>query len=145
MGCPSCGGNDFSERSSFKTASEPLLGAVSTSVTVDLMSCNRCGVDIPAVRGRQHYAVVSEKKLSALVADLEEAKRINSETQGLLDRLASRSQSLSAEVEKCRAEGEISVMEERVAALEAETEGLEARRARLARTLESAASRIPVA
>jgi hypothetical protein len=143
MLCPSCSGDSFSERSSFETASEPLLGAASTYVTVDLMNCNRCGADIPAVRGRRHYAVVSEKRLSALVADLEEAKRINSETQALLDKLVGRSQKLSAEVERCRAEAEVSVMEAKVAALEAETRGLEGRRARLAKTLELVASRIP--
>jgi len=143
--CPSCNGDSFSERSSFKTASEPLMGAASTLVTVDLMSCERCGADLPAVRGRRHYTLVSERKLSALVSDLEEARRINLEMQRSVDTLARRSQSLSAEIEKCRAEGEISVMEERVAALETETEGLEGRRAKLTKTLELMASRIPVA
>ncbi len=59
--------------------------------------------------------------------------------------MARRSQSLGAEIERCKAEGEISVMKERVAALEAETDGLEGRRARLAKTLQSIASRMPAA
>lgn len=143
--CPNCNGDSFAERSSFKTASEPLLGAASTTVVVDLMSCKRCGADIPAVRGRRNYTLVSDKKLSALVADLEEAQRINSEMQGLIDAMAKRSQSLVAEIERCKAEGEISVMKVKVAALEAETDGLEQRRARLAETLEVVASRIPAA
>jgi len=143
--CPSCNGDSFDERSSFKTTSEPVLGALSTGVFVDLMSCKRCGADLPAVRGRRRYSLVSEEKLSALVADLEEARRINSEMQGLLDMMATRSQSLSEQIERCRADGEISVMEARVAALEAETDGMEGRRTRLAKTLDLMASRIPAA
>jgi hypothetical protein len=145
MVCPSCNGDSFTERSSFKTASEPILGSASSDVIVDLMNCTRCGADIPAVRGRRSYTLVADKKLSALVADLEEAQRINSEMQGLLDNMAKRSQILSKEIERCRAQGEIKVMEEKAAVLEAETDGLEERRARLARTLESIASRMPAA
>ncbi len=141
--CPSCNGDSFAERSSFKTTSEPVLGAASTNVVVDIMSCERCGVDIPAVRGRRRYTLVSDQKLSALLAELEEAHRLNSEMQGLLDALARRAQTLGAEIERCRAQGEISVMEARVAALEAETGGMEERRARLAKTLDLMASRIP--
>lgn len=143
LSCPSCKGDDFAERSSFRTNSEPLLGAVSTNVIVDLMSCNRCGADLPVVRGRRRYTLVSKQRLTTLVADLEEAQRINSEMQGLLDMLARRSQTLSAEIERCRAEGEISVVEGRIAALEAETDGLEGRRTRLAKTLDLMASRVP--
>ncbi|HVC27393.1 MAG TPA: hypothetical protein VND40_04460, partial [Nitrososphaerales archaeon] len=79
--CPSCSGDSFVERSSFKTASEPVLGAASTSVTIDLMNCKRCGADMPAVRGRRNYTLISDKKLSAFLADLEEAQRTNSEMQ----------------------------------------------------------------
>jgi hypothetical protein len=143
--CPSCNGDSFSERSSFKTASEPVLGAASTSVIIDLLSCKRCGADLPAVRGKRNYTLVTEKKLTALVADLEEAMRTNSEMQGLVEALAKRSQSLGAEIERSRVEGEASVLEARVAALASETDGLQGRRARLAKTLELMASRIPVA
>ncbi len=141
--CPSCGGDGFSERTSFKTASEPVLGSASTGVVIDLMNCKRCGADMPAVRGRRSYTLIGDKKLSAILADLEEARRTNSEMQGLVDNMAKRSQSLGREIERCRAEGEISVMRTKVAGLEAETDGLELRRARLARTLESIASRTP--
>ena len=143
MVCPSCNGDSFTERSSFKTASEPILGSASSDVIIDLMNCTRCGADIPAVRGRRSYTLVADKKLSGLVADLEEAQRINSEMQGLLDSMAKRSQILEKEIERSRAQGEIKVMEEKAAALESETDGLEERRARLARTLESIASRMP--
>ena len=143
--CPSCNGDSFAERSSFKTTSEPLMGAASANVVVDLMSCTRCGADLPAVRGRRHYALVGKEKLATLIADLEEAKRINSEVERLIDTMAKRSQSLSVEIERTRARGEISVMEERVAALEAETNGLEGKRDRLAKTLELMAARMPAA
>jgi len=139
--CPSCNGDSFAERSSFKTASEPILGTESSPVMVDLMSCKRCGADIPAVRGRRNYMLVGDKKLSALLADLEEAQRINSEMEALIDTMTKRSRSLSAEIERCKEEGEVSFMEVRAAALKAETDGLEARRARLAKTLELVASR----
>jgi len=143
--CPSCQGDAFVERSSFKTASEPVLGAASNGVIIDLMNCTRCGADMPAVRGRRSYTLISDKKLSAFLADLEEAQRINNEMQALVDKMARRSQSLGAEIERCRAQGEIMAMKERVAALEAETDGLEGRRARLAEMLQSIASRIPAA
>ncbi len=141
--CPSCNGESFSERSSFKTTSEPLSGVASTNVVVDLMSCKRCGVDFPAVRGRRRYALVGSEKLAALISDLEEAKRINSEMQGLFDTMARRSQSLGAEIERCKVNGEVSVIEARIAALESETSGLEGKRDRLARTVELIASRRP--
>jgi hypothetical protein len=145
MLCPSCNGDSFSERSSFKTTSEPLLGVASTNVIVDLMNCNRCGADIPAVRGKRRYTLVGKEKLAALVADLEEAQRANLEMRGLLDALARRAQTLNAEIEMCKAEGDISVMEAKVAALEQETDGMEERRAKLAKTLDLMASRIPSA
>ncbi len=141
--CPSCGGDGFVERTSFKTATEPVLGSASTGVVIDLMNCKRCGADMPAVRGRRSHTLISDKKLSTFLADLEEARRTNSEMQALVDKMAKRSQSLGREIERCRAEGEISVMRTKVAGLEAETDGLEARRARLAKTLEAMASRMP--
>jgi predicted RNase H-like nuclease (RuvC/YqgF family) len=143
--CPTCSGDNFSERTAFKTVSEPLLGSPSASVVVDIKNCNRCGVDVPTVRGKRQYALLSEKRLSALVADLEEAQRINSEMQGLLDTMEKRSQSLLAEVERCRADGEMSAIEEKITALEEETEGLDERRARLAEILDMLASRAPAA
>jgi hypothetical protein len=145
MVCPSCSGDSFNERGSFKTASEPLLGSASTAVIVDLMNCRRCGADIPAVRGRRSFTLVPDKKLSAILADLEEAQRVNSEMQGLADKMTRRSAGLSAEIERCMAQGEVSVMEERVASLKQETDGLEETRARLAKALELVASRIPSA
>lgn len=143
--CPSCQGNEFTERSSFKTTTEPLLGAVSTSVTVDLMNCKRCGADLPAVRGRRQYSLVGKERLATLVADLDEAKRVNSEMVALIDTMAKRSQGLSVEIDRTIARGEISVMRARVSALEEETSGLEERRDRLARTLVQVAASIPAA
>jgi hypothetical protein len=143
--CPGCNGDSFTEKTSFKTTSEPVLGTTSANVIIDLMSCQRCGADLPAVRGKRRYSLLSDKKLSSLVADLEEAQRINSEMQGLLDMMERRFQNLSIEIERCRAEGEVSIMETRVAALEEETDGLETRRARLAEILDMMASRIPAA
>jgi hypothetical protein len=140
MLCPNCNGDSFAERSSFKTASEPILGTASSPVIVDLMNCRRCGADIPAVRGKRNYLLVGDNKLSALLADLEEAQRVNSEMQGVIDKMARRSQSLSAEIERSRKEGELLVMEAKVAALKAQTDSLEGRKARLAKTLETMAS-----
>ncbi len=141
--CPGCNGNGFSERSSFKTASEPLLGAGPATIVVDLMNCTQCGLDFPAVRGRRHYALVGKEKLASLLADLEEAKRIDSEMRGLLDTRLRRSQELTAEVERCRAKGEVSVLEARVSTLESQTESLSERRDRLAKTLQVIAARTP--
>lgn len=143
--CPTCNGDSLSERSSFRTTSEPVLGTASVNVIVDLMSCKRCGAELPAVRGRRRFALVSEEKLSALLADLEETQRANSEMNGLVDSLTRRAQTLGAEIETCRAEGDISVIEEKVTALEAETDSMEVRRARLAKTLALMASKIPSA
>jgi hypothetical protein len=143
MLCPSCNGDSFTERSSFKTASEPVFDAASTGVIIDLMSCKRCGHDLPAVRGRRHYTLVSQEKLTSLFSDLGETKRINSERQRLLDAMAKRFQTLNAEIERCRAAGERSVLGAKVSALEAQTRGMEERRARLAEALEFLASKIP--
>lgn len=140
--CPSCSGSEFSERSSFKSTTEPLLGAESTGVTVDLMSCKRCGADLPAVRGRKRYSLVGKEKLATMVADLEEAKRINLEMESLIDTMAKRAQGIIAETDRCRVRGEASVIQAKISALETETEGLEARRDRLAKTVAVIAARI---
>jgi len=145
MLCPSCNGDNFTERSSFKTASEPVFDAPSTGVIIDLMSCKRCGMDLPAVRGKRRYTLVSQEKLTVLFSDLDEAKRVNSDKQGLLDAMAKRFQSLSAEIEKSRAAGELSVIGARVSALGAQTHSMDERRARLAEALEFLASKIPAA
>lgn len=143
MVCPSCNGDGFTERSSFKTSSEPLLGEAPAAVVVDLMSCKRCGADFPAVRGRRRYSLVGQEKLAAVLADLAEAKRTNSEMQGLIDTMARRAQALGSDIERTVARGELAVVEVRVAALEAETAGLQTRRDILAGTLEAIASRAP--
>lgn len=143
MLCPSCNGDSFTERSSFKTASEPVFDAPSTDVTIDLMGCRRCSLDIPAVRGKRHYTLVSKEKLTALFSDLDEAKRVSSERLGLLDAMAKRFQSLNAEIERFRAAGERSVLGARVSALEAQTQSMEERRVRLAEALKFLSSKIP--
>jgi chaperonin cofactor prefoldin len=120
------------------------MGAESAGVTVDLMSCKRCGADLPAVRGRKRYSLVGQEKLAAMVADLEEAKRVNSEMESLADTMAKRSQGVIVETEKARVKGELSVIQSRVSALETETQGLEARRDRLAKTVATIASRVAV-
>lgn len=143
--CPSCQGAEFSERSSFKTTSEPLLGAEATSVIVDLMTCKRCGADLPAVRGRKRYSLVGSERLAAIVADLEEARRRSAEMEGLIVTMTRRSQSIEVEIERSRAKGEVDVLEQRVASLESETAGLQGRRDQLVRTLELVAAKIPAA
>lgn len=143
LACPSCNGEEFTERSSFKTASEPLLGSESAGVVVDLMSCKRCGTDIPAVRGRRRYILLSKDKLSSLVADLGEAQRLNSEMQNRMTEMEARSHSIDIEISRCRAEGEVTLLEARVAALEGQNATLEGRRARLAEALQFIGSRLP--
>jgi hypothetical protein len=56
-----------------------------------------------------------------------------------------RSQELSAEIESVNSRGELMVIRERISSMEAETDGLQARRDLLARTLELVASSIPPA
>jgi hypothetical protein len=141
--CPGCNGDSFTEKTSFTTTSEPLLGAVSANVVIDLMSCQRCGIDLPAVRGKRRYALLSEKKLSSIVADLEEAQRINLQNQGLVEMMDRRFQHINVEIERRRAEEEISILEAKIAGLEAETDGMESSRARLAAMLDTIATTIP--
>ena len=145
MLCPRCNGDRFTERSSFRTSSEPLLGTVSAPIIIDLMSCERCGTDIPAVRGRRQFSLVSKEKLSTLLADLQEAQRVNSEMQGKLHVMERRSASLGAEIDRCREDGEVTVLEQRVAGMEIHNDSLEATRARLAETLRALDSGIPAA
>lgn len=139
--CPKCGEGSFAERASFKAASEPLMGAQSASVVVDLMSCKHCGFDLPAVRGRRRFALVQSERLSRMLAELDEERRRCAEIQGVLDGMARQSQRLEVEIERSRVRGEISVIEGRVTALESETVALEATRARLAVAVTLVASR----
>ncbi len=124
-------------------SSEPLLGAASEAVIIDLMSCKRCGTDIPAVRGKRRYALLSREKLSQLGKEMQEARSVDAQMQERLAAMEERSHALDREIERCRTEGEISALEERVSALERENRGLEEKRAQLAETLEYLTNRLP--
>jgi hypothetical protein len=142
MPCPNCNGGSLTERSSFKAVAEPVEGAAPTTVTVDLMGCERCGISFPSIRGRRKYTLVPPKKLSSLMAELEEAKQRNSEMLGNVKLVEKRSRSLAAEIEEFKLRSEISSLERRMGALESENKGLELRRTRLRETIELIASRI---
>jgi hypothetical protein len=142
MPCPNCNGGSLAERSSFKTVAEPVEGAAPTTVTVDLMACERCATNFPSIRGRKKYALVPPEKLSSLMAELEEARNLNLEMSGSLKLLESKSQSLSAEIEEFKLRSEISFMEGRIGALESENRGLQLRKTRLREAIDLMASGI---
>jgi hypothetical protein len=100
MPCPNCNGGSLTERSSFKAVAEPVEGAAPTTVTVDLMGCERCAINFPSIRGRRKYTLVPPEKLSGLMAELEEARRRNSEMLGNVKLVEKRSRSLAAEIEE---------------------------------------------
>jgi chromosome segregation ATPase len=76
------------------------------------------------------------------MAELEEAKRCNSEMLGSVKMMERRSRSLAAEIQEFKVRSEISSLERRVGSLESENEGLELRRTRLREAIELIASRI---
>jgi hypothetical protein len=143
LACPKCGEADFAERASFKAATEALMGAPSVGVVVDLMSCKRCGFDLPTVRGRKHYVLVEDGKLANLQSQLEEEKNRNSATHKQIEELGRRATRMEAEIERTRVRGEVSAMEERVAVLESETRAMEERKAKLGELVDLMASWIP--
>jgi hypothetical protein len=140
MPCPNCNGSGLTERSSFKAVAEPVEGAAPTTVTVDLMACERCAISFPSIRGRRKYTLVPPQKLSSLMGELEEAKQRNSEMLGSVKLMDKRSRSLAAEIEEFKVRSEISSLERRMGALESENKGLELRRARLREAIELIAS-----
>ena len=142
MPCPNCNSGSLTERSSFKTVAEPIEGAAPTAVTVDIMSCEQCAFNFPSIRGRKKYTLVPPDKLSSLMADLEEARRQNSEMLGSLKLMEKRSHSLAAEIEAFKLRSEISSLENRIGTLESENKGLELRRTRLREAIELIASGI---
>jgi hypothetical protein len=142
MPCPNCNGGSLTERSSFKAVAEPLEGAAPTTVAVDLMGCERCGISFPSIRGRRKYTLVPPEKLSSLMAELEEARRRNSEMLGNVKLAEKRSHSLAAEIEEFKLQSEISSLERRVGSLESENKGLELRRTKLREVIALTASRI---
>jgi chromosome segregation ATPase len=109
---------------------------------VDLMACERCSITFPSIRGRKKYTLVPPEKLSSLMAELEEARRQNSETLSRLKLMERRSHGLEAEIEEFKLQSEISSMERRVGTLESENKGLELRRAKLREAIELMASGI---
>jgi len=142
MPCPNCNGDSLTERSSFKTVTEAIEGAAPTTVTVDLMSCERCAINFPSIRGRKKYTLVPPEKLSSLVAELEEARQRNAEMLGNVRLMEKRSHGLAAEIEEFKIGSEISSMERRIAALESDNKGLELRRTRLREAIDLMASGI---
>jgi chromosome segregation ATPase len=106
------------------------------------MGCERCGINFPSIRGRRKYTLVPPEKLSGLMAELEEAKRRNSEMLGSVKLAEKRSRSLAAEIEKFKVRSEVSSLERRIGSLESENQGLELRRTRLREAIELIASRI---
>jgi hypothetical protein len=144
MTCPNCKDENATERGRFKTTTSPIERAASTTVTVDLLTCTRCGMDYPVVRGKKRYVLVLNGKLSSLMSDLEGARQTNSEMSTRLEAMQKRSESLAAEVESVRVQGEITTMESRVWNLESETKSLELRRAKLREAMETVAAAIKV-
>lgn len=143
LACPKCGEADFAERASFKTTTEALMGAPSVGVIVDLMNCKRCGFDLPTVRGRRRYMLVEDAKLAGLQADLEDERRRSASAEEQVVMLEKRAKRMELEIERTRARGEVSVIEERVAALESETAAMEERKAKLSSVVNLMASWIP--
>ena len=145
MPCPNCKDDRPTERGRFKTITSPIESGGPTTVLVDLLTCQRCGMDYPQIRGKKRYVLIPSGKLSSLMADLEGARRTNSEMSAQLEAMERRSQSLAAEVESTRVQGEIATMESRVGAVESQTRSLELRRAKLREAIEtiSAGMRIP--
>ena len=143
LACPKCGEADFAERASFKAASEALMGAPSVGVIVDLMNCKRCGFDLPTVRGRKRYVLVEDAKLAGLQNDLEGERKRSSTTQQQIEDLGRRATRLEVEVDRTRARGEVSVMEEKAEALESEMKAMEERKAKLTSLVAEMASWIP--
>ena len=142
MPCPNCNSVSLTERSSFKTVAEQIEGAAPTTVTVDIMSCEQCAFNFPSIRGRKKYTLVPPERLSSLIAELEEARRQNSEILGSLKLMERRSHSLAAEIEAFKRRSEISSMQTRIGTLESENQGLELRKARLREAIELIASGI---
>lgn len=140
MTCPNCKDENAAERGRFKTTTSPIEGAPSATVMVDLLTCARCGMDYPVVRGKKRYVLVLSGKLSSLMTDLEGARQTNSEMSTRLEAMQKQFESLTAEVENVRAQGEIATMASRVGALESETKSLELRRERLREAIETVAA-----
>jgi hypothetical protein len=140
MPCPNCDSVGLTERSSFQTVAEHIEGAARTLVTVDIMSCEQCGFNFPSIRGRKKYTLVPPEKLSTLMAELEEARKRNSEVLGSLKLVEKRSHSLAAEIEAFKRRSEISSMQTRIGTLESVNKGLELRRTRLREAVELIAS-----
>lgn len=143
LACPKCGDADFAERASFKAVTEPLMGAPSSTVVVDLMSCKRCGYDLPTVRGRRKFVLVQEDKLAGIQSELEGERRRLAEFERETSNMTHKINRVKAEIERTAASGVVSAIEARVSALESENAKLEERKAKLAAAIEQVASRIP--
>jgi len=145
MACPNCKDDHPAERGRFKTATSPIERGASATVLVDLLTCQKCGMDYPQIRGKKRYVLVLSGKLSSLMADLDGARQTNSEMSSRLEAMERRAQTLAAEVESVRVEGEIATMRSKVEAIESETKRLELRRAKLREAIETIAAgmRIP--
>jgi len=143
LACPKCGDADFAERASFKAATEPLMGAPSSTVAVDVMSCKRCGYDLPTVRGKRKFVLVQDDKLAGIQSELEGERKRCSDFEREIDSMVHKVNRIQAEIERTAARGVVSAIEARVTALESENAKLEERKARLAAAIELISTRIP--
>ena len=137
MLCPNCKTGEVSERRSFKAVTEPIRGVASTTVVVDLMKCGQCGTDYPEVRGRARYVFIPNSKMSKLMADLDEARHLNSEALLRLEAMERRSRELSTELERFKARAEIKGIQSQIGTLESETAALRLRKEKLKAVLET--------
>ena len=143
LACPKCGDADFSERASFKAVTEPLMGAPPSTVVVDLMSCKRCGFDLPTVRGKKQYSLVPDERLAGLQSELEGERQRCSDLDREIEGLTRRAKRLEAEIERTAENGVVAAIEERIAAVEAQNARLEETKARIAAAIELVSARIP--
>ena len=128
MNCPNCKSDNFSKNSSFSTETEPIAGAASSMVIIDMMYCNGCNLEFPAVRGRKKYILVPKTRITTMSQKQTELQNKSTEIQGLIQQEERRQVEILEDIERLNLRTEISNLETRIGLAREQTDNLDRRR-----------------
>ncbi len=139
--CPNCKSGELTKGGMFQTKTEAIDEIPSAVVAVDMMKCEGCNIQFPAVRGKKKYALVPEKQLSDLLEEKKEQENKNREIVAQVGAMELKQAGLREEIDKSRLAGDIGLLEAKIGSLESDNAALERKREKIEEVVNAIAQR----
>jgi hypothetical protein len=116
--CPACKAGTFIKNGTFQTLTEAMGRAGSSMVTIDMMKCEGCGAELPAVRGVSRYAIIPQSKMTELLKDAGELETKRVELARRVRELEMMQASIREETRRSQVAGDVRLLEMKIGSLE---------------------------